>query len=85
MRRDALVVEDGDIARALADWTLREGYRGWDVDTEGVLAEDPASVADDLAALSSVGVDKVVIRPICDDHAVETLRCCGRAVDRLVD
>lgn len=80
-RRDALVLEDADRARDLANEMLAGGYRGWDPDaaTDWILAGDAEFVAEDLAALESVGVDDVTIRPMADDLAEETLRSVARA------
>jgi len=74
VRRDALVLADGDRARELADEALADGYRGWPADAEWVLAGDAEDVAAELDALSDAGADEVVVRPMQEAHAAETLR-----------
>ena len=74
VRRDALVLDDRDAARERASALLESGYRGWPADADWPLVGDPAAVAEDLASLSALGVDEVVVRPMDDEHATETLR-----------
>ncbi len=74
VRREAVVLEDGDRAREVADSLLQDGYRGWPADADWVLAGSPDEVADDLADLADRGADEVVVRPMSDEHADETLR-----------
>jgi len=81
-RRDALCLPDGEHARGLADDLLADGYRGWGPDAP-VLAGDADDVADDLAALADVGVEEVVVRPMADEHAVETLETVAAGRERL--
>ncbi|MFB6129467.1 MAG: LLM class flavin-dependent oxidoreductase [Salinigranum sp.] len=82
-RRDVVALEDGDRARAACEDLLAAGYRGWPADAEWPLAGD----ADDLAAafgrLRDLGVDEVVVRPMSDEHAEETLRVVAEARDRM--
>ena len=82
VRRDALVLEDGDAAEAAAADLLASGYRGWGADADWVLAGDPASVAEDLAALEAAGAGEVVARPMTGEHAEATLRGLAAARDR---
>ncbi|MFB6353423.1 MAG: LLM class flavin-dependent oxidoreductase [Halobacteriales archaeon] len=79
VRRDALVLEDGEAAEAAAAERLSGGYRGWPADADWVLAGDATSVAADLEALDAAGADEVVVRPMSDTHAEETLRGVARA------
>lgn len=83
VRRDALVLPDGDRARDLAADLLAEGYRGWPADADWVLVGDADDVAGQLAALGEAGADEVVVRPMSGDHATETLRGVARSRDRL--
>ena len=83
VRRDALVLPDGDRARDLAADLLADGYRGWPADADWVLVGDPDDVAGQLAALGEAGADEVVVRPMSGDHATETLRGVARSRDRL--
>jgi alkanesulfonate monooxygenase SsuD/methylene tetrahydromethanopterin reductase-like flavin-dependent oxidoreductase (luciferase family) len=79
VRRDALVLEDGAAAESAARALLADGYRGWGPDADWLLVGDADSVASDLAELRSVGADEVVVRPMADAHAEETLRGVARA------
>lgn len=83
VRRDALVLEDGDRARELANELLADGYRGWDEDSDWVLAGDAADVAAQLESLAAAGADEVVVRPMTDEHAEETLRRIAHSRDLL--
>lgn len=83
VRRDALVRPDGAAARERARSLLSSGYRGWPADADWPLVGDPASVADELATLSNLGVDEVVVRPMDDAHAVETLEAVATARERV--
>ena len=83
VRRDALVLEDGAAAEREAADRLAEGYRGWPADADWVLAGDADAVAADLAALADAGADEVVVRPMANGHAEETLRSVAAARDRL--
>ncbi|WP_176548312.1 LLM class flavin-dependent oxidoreductase [Natrinema sp. CBA1119] len=79
VRRDALVLKDGDYARDVASDLLRSGYRGWDAESEYPLVGDAETVASDLADLAEAGASEVVVRPMSGDHALETLRECAAA------
>jgi alkanesulfonate monooxygenase SsuD/methylene tetrahydromethanopterin reductase-like flavin-dependent oxidoreductase (luciferase family) len=83
VRRDALVLDDGDRAREVADDLLAGGYRGWPADADWVLAGSPDEVADDLRALRDRGADEVVVRPMSGEHAPETLRGVAEARELL--
>lgn len=79
VRRDALVLEDGDAATAAAADRLEAGYRGWPADADWLLAGDADSVAADLAALEAAGADEIVVRPMANSYAETTLREVARA------
>jgi alkanesulfonate monooxygenase SsuD/methylene tetrahydromethanopterin reductase-like flavin-dependent oxidoreductase (luciferase family) len=83
VRRDAIVLKDGAAAEAAAGTLLADGYRGWDPAADWLLTGDAAAVAEDLAELRDAGVDEVVVRPMADDSAEETLRQTAVARDRL--
>jgi len=72
-----------DRAEAAAEALLADGYRGWDPAADWLLTGDAAAVAEDLAELRDAGVDEVVVRPMADDSAEETLRQTAVARDRL--
>lgn len=82
-RREALVLEDGTRARELADDLLATGYRGWPSDAGWIIAGDAGDAVAELERLAGRGVDEVIVRPMSDQHAVETLRELGRARGRL--
>jgi len=79
VRRDVLALSDGGLAEDLARGKLEDGYRGWSTDADWVLAGDAESIAEDLAELVDLGVDEVVVRPMSDTHAVETLETVAEA------
>lgn len=79
VRRDALVLDDGEAARAEAAALLDGGYRGWGPDADWLLVGDADAVAEELADLRAAGADEVVVRPMAGEHARETLREVARA------
>lgn len=83
VRRDALVRQDGAVARETARSLLEGGYRGWGADADWVLTGSPADVTESLAELEAIGVDAVVVRPMAADHADETLRGVARAREQV--
>ncbi|MDZ7700771.1 MAG: LLM class flavin-dependent oxidoreductase [Halobacteriales archaeon] len=83
VRRDALVLEDGEAAEAAAEALLADGYRGWGPEADWLLTGDAEAAGEELAALRALGVDEVVVRPMAAEHADETLRGVARARDAL--
>jgi alkanesulfonate monooxygenase SsuD/methylene tetrahydromethanopterin reductase-like flavin-dependent oxidoreductase (luciferase family) len=83
VRRDALVLADGDRARRLASESLSGGYRG--MTDEMIVAGSPIDVAEQLEPLRDLGVDEVVMRTmgIAPEHDLETIELLGE-VRRLV-
>lgn len=79
VRRDALVFDDGEAAENEAHERLVDGYRGWGPDADWVLAGDAESVAIQLEALATAGVEVVVVRPMAGTHANETFLEVARA------
>jgi len=83
VRRDALVLEDGDEAREIAREMLEGGYRGWPVDADWPLVGAPDEVATELGALADRGVNEVVVGAMNHDYAEETIRGVAQARDAL--
>lgn len=77
IRKDALVLADGDEARRLAGELVEQGYRGMDLDS--LLVGDPDDVAASLDALAGAGFDEVIIRcmSVPQELALETLGLLG--------
>jgi alkanesulfonate monooxygenase SsuD/methylene tetrahydromethanopterin reductase-like flavin-dependent oxidoreductase (luciferase family) len=77
LRKDALVLSDGDAARRMADELVADGYRGLTVDDLIVGGADDA--AEQLAAYAEAGFDEVIIRcmKVPQDLALETLETLG--------
>lgn len=82
-RRDILIRDDGDEARQLARTALEDGYRGWPVDANWLLIGDVDDVADQLRELQAAGVEEVVVRPMLDEYAEESLRGVATAREAL--
>ena len=76
-RREAVVMADGDRARALAAAALESGYRG--MSSEMVVAGAPDDVAEQLSALADLGIDEVMMRTMAIDPAIdlETITLLG--------
>lgn len=83
VRRDVLALADGGLAEDLARGKLEDGYRGWSADADWIMAGDAEAIAEELAALEALGADEVVVRPMSDTHAVETLETVAEARDLL--
>lgn len=83
VRREAVVLADGDRARELAAAALASGYRG--MTREMIVAGDVADVEAELAPLAAAGVDEVVCRTMGIDPQVdlETIGCLGDVARRL--
>lgn len=75
LRRDAIVLDDGDRARALAHAELRRGYRG--MTPEMVVAGTPDDVAELLEPIRALGVDEVMLRTMGVDPAVDLETIAG--------
>lgn len=69
LRRDALVLADGDRARQLAGDVVATGYRGMGLDQ--LLVGSPTDAAEQLAVFDAVGVDQIVIRTMGIDPATD--------------
>jgi len=77
VRKDALVLADGDRARSMARELVAAGYRGLSMDQ--LIVGSPDDAAEQLAAYASVGFDEVVIRTMSvpQELALETLALTG--------
>jgi alkanesulfonate monooxygenase SsuD/methylene tetrahydromethanopterin reductase-like flavin-dependent oxidoreductase (luciferase family) len=73
LRRDVLVLADGEAARRDADAAIARGYRG--MSREQLIVGTPEEAAEQLAVWSQLGVDQIVARTmgISDDHDLETI------------
>jgi alkanesulfonate monooxygenase SsuD/methylene tetrahydromethanopterin reductase-like flavin-dependent oxidoreductase (luciferase family) len=73
VRRDALLLRDGDAARGAAADLIAKGYRGMALDA--LLAGDAESVGERCAELRAIGCDDIIVRCASPDQAValETL------------
>lgn len=78
-RRDALGLEDNEDAEQTASELLHDDYRGWNPESAWVLSGDAATIGAELDQLAEMGVDEVVVRPMDEAHAKETLEIVGRA------
>lgn len=83
LRRDVLVLDDGERARRLADEAVAAGYRGMSRDS--IVAGSPAEAAEQIAAWDELGVEQIVARTmgLGDSLDVETIECLGE-VRRLI-
>jgi len=83
VRREAIVLEDGDRARKIASDAMAGGYRGMTSDM--ILAGTVEDVAEDIAALARQGVDETMLRTlgISVDTDLETILCLGRVRSEL--
>jgi alkanesulfonate monooxygenase SsuD/methylene tetrahydromethanopterin reductase-like flavin-dependent oxidoreductase (luciferase family) len=83
LRRDAIVLADGDRARAEARASLSRGYRG--MTSEMIVAGTPDDVAEQLAPIRDLGIDEVMIRTmgVDSDADLETIELLGSVRDML--
>jgi alkanesulfonate monooxygenase SsuD/methylene tetrahydromethanopterin reductase-like flavin-dependent oxidoreductase (luciferase family) len=83
LRRDALVLHDGDRARELGRTAVASGYRG--LGLEQLIVGSPVEVAEQLAPFREIGVDQIVARTmaISPELDLETIECLGE-VRRLI-
>lgn len=85
VRRDGLVLDDGDAARSFVADRLADGYRGWPPDQDWMVVGDEGDAVESFAALRDLGADEVVFGVASADqgHVRETLRAVAAARDRL--
>lgn len=83
LRRDAMVLADGDRARAAARARLKEGYRG--MTAEMIVAGTADDVAEQLAPLRDLGIDEVMLRTMGVDQEtdLETITSLAEVRDAL--
>lgn len=77
LRRDALVLRDGERARRTVEDAAGRGYRGLHADM--LLAGDPTQVAEQLSVWHELGVDQIVTRTmgLSDDDDLTTVELLG--------
>ncbi len=77
VRKDVLVLADGDRARARATQLVEKGYRGLNIDQLIVGGPDEAAAA--IASLEGLGYDDVIIRCMTADQgdALESITLLG--------
>lgn len=80
VRRDALVLTDGDLARRTATELVERGYRGLAMNQ--LLVGSPDDVAEQVAGLETVGYDEVIVRcmSVPQEQALETLTSFARLI-----
>lgn len=80
VRKDALVLHDGDRARAKAEELVAAGYRG--LRMHQLIVGNSDDAAEQLAAYEAVGFEEVVVRcmTVSQDDAIETLELVGSTV-----
>ena len=80
VRKDVLVLHDGDRARAKAEELVASGYRG--LHMHQLIVGNADDAAEQLAAYEAVGFEEVVVRcmTVPQDDALETLELVGSAV-----
>lgn len=78
LRKDALVLSDGDSARRMAEEMVAAGYRGMNVGD--LIVGGPDDAADQLADYREAGFDEVIIRcmNVPQDLALETISLLGQ-------
>lgn len=77
LRKDALVLSDGDAARSTAEEIVAAGYRGMGMND--LIVGSPDDAAEQLARYGDAGFDEVIIRcmSVPQDLALETLESLG--------
>jgi alkanesulfonate monooxygenase SsuD/methylene tetrahydromethanopterin reductase-like flavin-dependent oxidoreductase (luciferase family) len=77
VRRDVLVLADGNRARSSADELVARGYRG--LTMEQLVVGDPDDAAAAFRALEALGYDDVIVRCMSPDQAValESIQLVG--------
>jgi len=78
LRKDVLVLADGDRARSVGGQLLGRGYRG--MQTENVVIGGVDDAVEQLQAFADMGVADVIIRCMADDDrdALETIESFGQ-------
>ena len=83
LRKDVLVLADGDRARSVGAEILARGYRG--MQSENVVIGGVDDAVDQLSAFAEMGVADVIVRCMTEDdvEALETIESCGEVRRRL--
>lgn len=79
LRKDVLVLADGDRARSVAEAIVASGYRGMQADNLVIGGVEDA--AEQLSVFADMGVADVMVRCMAGDDgdAIETIGCIGEA------
>ena len=77
LRRDVMILADGDRARTLVANRIAAGYRG--LAPEHIVAGSPTDVAEHLAVFADLGVDQIVVRTmgVSPETDLETIASCA--------
>jgi alkanesulfonate monooxygenase SsuD/methylene tetrahydromethanopterin reductase-like flavin-dependent oxidoreductase (luciferase family) len=77
VRRDIIVLNDGNRARRLGDQLMARGYRG--MVAENVTYGGVEEAIDQLSSFRAVGVSELLVRcmSVDDADAIETIECCA--------
>lgn len=77
VRKDVVVLRDGDRARRIGDTLVAAGYRG--MDSSQLVYGGVEEVVDRLAPFQGMGVSELMVRCMSVDEpdALETIECCG--------
>jgi len=80
LRRDAIVLDDGDEARRIGAEIVARGYRGFT--GEQLILGNAADAEQQLAASLDLGFDEIGIRclPVSQAHALETIHQIGSLI-----
>jgi len=83
LRKDVLVLADGDRARSVGAEIVGGGYRGMQTDNVVIGGIDDAT--EQLSAFAEMGVADVIIRCMADNDAdaIESIECCGEVRRKL--
>jgi alkanesulfonate monooxygenase SsuD/methylene tetrahydromethanopterin reductase-like flavin-dependent oxidoreductase (luciferase family) len=77
VRKDVIVLRDGDRARRIGDRLVAAGYRG--MTSEQLIYGGIDHVVDQLGRFDDIGISEVMVRCMSVDEAdaLETIECCG--------
>ncbi len=80
VRKDALILEDGDRARAIARDMVEQGYRGFSEDQ--LIIGDPDDAVEQASLYEAVGFDEIAIRCMSNNPALalETVRMSSELI-----
>ncbi len=80
VRKDALILEDAERARAIATTMIEEGYRGFT--REQLIIGNPADAAEQAYEYEEIGFDEIAIRCMSNDRnlALETIHMSSEMI-----